>query len=257
MEIVPVLIQSLAAWWWLLPMALMLGVSRLPVVKGYFGEWLVRITAWLSLDKETYRSLHNLTLKTKDDTTQIDHVILSPFGIFVIETKNMAGWIFGGEHQAQWSQKYYRKTFRFQNPLRQNYKHVKTVEEILGVPPETVHSVVAFMGDGTFKTPMPDNVTRGIGYINYIKRHTSSVFSEQQLQTLVDALESGRLQPSLQTHRDHVANLKKRADPTSDRVCPACGSPMVVRTGRRGGRVGKQFWGCSRYPKCRVVQELG
>jgi hypothetical protein len=36
-------------------------------------------------------------------------------------------------------------------------------------------------------------------------------------------------------------------------ACPECGSPMVLRTARRGGNVGNQFWGCSNYPACRGI----
>lgn len=54
--------------------------------------------------------------------------VVSPYGVFVIETRNMDGWIFGSEKQPVWTQKFPRKSFRFQNPLRQNYKHVKAIE---------------------------------------------------------------------------------------------------------------------------------
>ncbi|WP_163009979.1 nuclease-related domain-containing protein, partial [Pseudomonas viridiflava] len=104
-----------------------------------------------------------VTLDTADGTTQIDHVFISPFGIFVLETKNMSGWIFGREKQPQWTQKIYRRTYKFQNPLRQNYKHLKALEATLGVSLEHLHSVVSFVGESTFKTAMPANVTQGIG----------------------------------------------------------------------------------------------
>ena len=226
-------------------------------MKGYLGELTVRVSARMLLDREAYVPLHNVTLRTRDGTTQIEHVIVSPYGIFVIETKNMSGWIFGDEKQPQWTQKIFRRSFRFQNPLRQNYKHAKAVGEALGVPPEAVHSVVGFVGGATFKTPMPENVTRGVGYARYIKSFRELVFSEFDVRAFVSLLESGRLAPSAQTHRDHVAHLQKRADPTADRICPACGSTMVVRTVRRGDRAGQRFWGCSGYPKCRVTQEVG
>ncbi|WP_374693676.1 nuclease-related domain-containing protein [Microbulbifer sp. TB1203] len=61
----------------------------------------------------------------------------------------MQGWIFGGEHQAQWMQRIYKKSFKFQNPLRQNYKHVKALEALLDVPADTIHSVVVFAGGRT------------------------------------------------------------------------------------------------------------
>lgn len=45
----------------------------------------------MQLDTEEYIVLHDLLLPYKDGTTQIDHVIISPYGIFVIETKNYTG----------------------------------------------------------------------------------------------------------------------------------------------------------------------
>jgi len=79
------------------------------------------------------------------------------------------GWIFGAENQAEWTQKIFKQTFRFQNPLRKNYKHLKALEAALDVSPEVIHSVVVFAGDSTFKSPLPTNVTSGGGYITYIK----------------------------------------------------------------------------------------
>lgn len=115
--------------------------------------------ARLMLDKGTYHRVHNVTLPTRDGTTQIDHILVSCFGVFVLETKNMRGWIFGGEKQAQWTQKLYKHTLKFQNPLRQNFKHVKVIEATLQIPPDMIHSVVVFVGGSTFKTDMPSNVT--------------------------------------------------------------------------------------------------
>jgi len=79
-------------------------------------------------------------------TTQIDHVIVSRYGAFVVETKNMSGWIFGAERDAQWTQKFRKSSFRFQNPLRQNYKHTETPAELLGLPRDTIKSVIVFVG---------------------------------------------------------------------------------------------------------------
>ena len=75
---------------------------------------------------------------------------------FVIETKNMKGWIFGSEKQKMWTQKIFRYTGQFQNPLRQNYKHTQTLCEKLDLVKEHVHSLVVFVGDCEFKTDMPE-----------------------------------------------------------------------------------------------------
>ena len=126
---------------------------------------------------------------------QIDHVFLSPYGIFVLETKNMSGWIFGSEKQAQWTQKLYKRTFKFQNPLRQNYKHLKALEATLGVNPEHLHSVITFVGGSTFKTEVPANVTQGIGFIRYIKSFQQPLFSAAEVDAMLQALQTGRRSP--------------------------------------------------------------
>lgn len=81
----------LAKFWWLVPIAILGAALRLPLVKGYLGELAVRLLARLLLDRSLYRRLHNVTLSTPDGTTQIDHVFVSRFGVFALETKNMQG----------------------------------------------------------------------------------------------------------------------------------------------------------------------
>ena len=250
------IINEVFKLWWLIPIALVIGVFKSAWFKGMFGEALVKLAARLRLPAEVYHPVHNVTLPTLDGTTQIDHIFVSRFGIFVVETKNMKGWIFGGENQAQWTQTIFKKSFKFQNPLRQNYKHVKALETLLDVPPEAIHSVVVFAGESVFKSPMPANVTRGGGYIKYIKSFREPILSESEVQGLLTQIQSGRLEPSWKTHRRHVEHLKARSNPTAERKCPKCGSSMVLRTAKRGANAGKQFWGCSAYPRCRVMQNI-
>jgi hypothetical protein len=217
---------------------------------------MIKFAAKLRLPADTYHAIHNVTLPTPDGTTQVDHIFVSRFGIFVVETKNMKGWIFGAENQAEWTQKIFRESFRFQNPLRQNYKHVKAVESALDVAPEFIHSVVVFAGDCSLKSPMPANVTEGGAYITYIKSFSEPVLNELQVQRAVSQLHGARLEPNWATRRQHVQQLKRRDDPSTQRRCPRCGSNMVLRTAKRGASAGGQFWGCSAYPKCKAMQTV-
>ena len=252
-----VLAPLVNAFWWLIPLALLGALLKSSRVKGIVGERLVRWALRLRLDRATYRAVHDLTLPTPDGTTQIDHVVVSPYGIFAIETKNMKGWIFGGARQAQWTQKIYRHTTRFQNPLLQNYKHVKALQALLDVHPETIHSVVTFVGASTFKTPMPENVTRGARFIGYIKSFRDPVFTEAAVEAILRRIADGRLKPGAATNRAHVRSLQTRADPAAERRCPKCGSTLVLRSVKKGPKAGDRFWGCSTYPRCRVMQPLG
>lgn len=132
--------------------------------KGWLGELKGLLAHRLLLDRRVYHSLHDVTLPTPEGTTQIDHILVSRFGVFVIEAKNFEGWIFGSEHSAQWTQNLYEHKSRFQNLLHQNYRHTQALSEYMRLPQEKLHSLVMFWGDCTFKTPLPHNVINK-GYI--------------------------------------------------------------------------------------------
>ncbi|NEX60231.1 nuclease-related domain-containing protein [Noviherbaspirillum galbum] len=193
--------------------ALLVGVVLLClrlVPKGKRGELAVTAAKKLTVDGKVYRDLNNVTLATPTGTTQIDHVIVSRQGIFVIETKNMAGWIFGSENQPRWTQRMGSgATHQFQNPLHQNARHVRVLKEFLGVPDEALHSIVVFIGEAELKSPLPDNVMTG-GFIPYIKAETSEVFTPDEVEDIVQRLQAGRMAPGRKTDKAHLGSLAQR-----------------------------------------------
>ena len=133
MNISQIFAPFISTLWWLIPLLLIVGAIKAfkPYLKGKMGKFAVAVHVKLYL-KDHYILLNDLTLPDGEGaTTQIDHLLLSPFGVFVIETKNYKGWIFGSERQKQWTQKIYKKSFKFQNPSHQNYKHMKVLEQVL------------------------------------------------------------------------------------------------------------------------------
>lgn len=255
MDYFPIIAQVLKLWW-VMPILVLLGILRSPWFKGLVGEVLVKVTSRLRLPSSAYRAIHDVTMPTQDGTTQIDHIFVSRFGVFVVETKNMKGWIFGTERDPQWTQSIFGNSYKFQNPLRQNYKHVKTLEAVLPIPAAAIHSIVAFSGQCTLKSPVPANVTQGMGYIRYIKSFTQPMLSDEQVAAVVERIESGRLLPSFATARKHVKSLAGQHARSEDRLCSQCGSKMILRTAKHGKNAGQKFWGCSAFPKCRSVQSV-
>ena len=146
--------------------------------------------------------------------------------------------------------------YSFQNPLRQNYKHTKAIESLLGIPPEVIYSVIVFVGESTFKTAIPENVTYATGLISYIKSKNQKVLPDSQVKEIISAIDSGKLKASFQVRQEHVRNLKSRNDPNLSQRCPKCGSPMVIRNSKNGVNLSKQFWGCSQYPKCKTTRQI-
>lgn len=285
-------------WLWLgvaLCFALLSGVLRSAGFKGWLGEYKVR--RWLArdLDPQHYHCAHNITLRLADgSTTQIDHVVASPFGVFVLETKHLQGWIFGSEKQPTWTQTIYRHRSSFQNPLRQNWRHIKALEEVLQVPLAQLHSVVVFTGDCHFKTAMPDCVTQGRDCVAYIQRHTETVLTAAQVAQCVQTLSQQRLQATRATHQAHVAHLSERHAKVHHKVvpdkklvtklrkepvlnppamapvglsaqkpavamaphadCPECGEGLVRRSLPHSDGSMRFFWRCTSFPNCRFLQ---
>lgn len=258
----PIIAQLVHVLYYLIPAVIVISFFQSPWFKGKFGEITINAMVKRHLSADQYHLVKNVTLPTADGgTTQIDHIIVSQYGIFVVETKNMKGWIFGNEKQPTWTQKIYRKSHKFQNPLYQNYKHIKTLEQALELPVEIFHSVIVFIGEAVFKTDMPENVTRGKAFVRYIKSRQDVVLTEEQIQTAIQMIESQELTKSFKTDRQHVAHLKQKhravtVEASPDSVtCPKCGSSMTLRTVKKGANAGDSFWGCTQYPRCRGMRK--
>lgn len=226
-----------------------------PKIKGWFGETMVNLMLTKRLDQSTYKIIPNVMLPIDDATTQIDHVVVSRFGIFVIETKNYKGWIFGSEHDAQWTQQLFKKKSRFQNPLRQNYMHTATLADLTGMPHGYFKSVIVFSGEATFKTEMPVNVIHAGRLIDYIRSQNSVIIKDEQVPEIVSAISEWAGTVSKDLKSQHVENLRKSKGPVSADAdspsCPKCGSMMVLRTRRKDAG---QFWGCRSYPQCKGIR---
>jgi hypothetical protein len=245
--------SAFVSMWYLLPLILIIAFFKSPYFKGKLGESIVNFSVTQRLDNDTYHLLKDITLPTSDGTTQIDHVLVSIYGIFIIETKNMKGWIFGSENQKKWTQKIFKYTNSFQNPLHQNYKHLKVLSSLLDVEDEKFHSLIVFTGESTFKTPMPENVLDR-GYTKYIKSKNTVHLSESEVSSIIKRIESKQLEKSFKTNRNHVKHLKEKATTYAPRQnCPKCGSMLVKRMAKKGVNTGREFYGCSGFPRCRYT----
>lgn len=184
-----------------------------PRIKGFAGEGIVNMGALQKLDPTRYKSFNDIYLPRPegDGTTQVDHVVVSVHGIFVVETKNYAGWIFGSSGQAEWLQIIKGgKKIRFQNPLRQNWLHLMALASELDLPKSVFHPIVYFAGESTFKSHMPDNVMRS-GLKTYIEDHEAVILANDVVTRVNEHL--ARLNApgaKRRARKDHVAGIKRR-----------------------------------------------
>ena len=216
-------------------------------LRGWFGEKKAAFNMWLSLDNKVYRRFHDVIIPAKNGTTQIDHILVSPYGLFIVETKNRKGWIFGSGDEPNWTQSIYGEKYSFQNPLRQAFRQKKVLSEYLELHESVIHTIIFFVGDCEFKTSLPDNVINSrLG--KYIKQFKDHILIPEEINRIVGKLEKHVSESSFTT-RDHVRSLRERHSSTT--VCPKCGSNLVERTARNGPNAGSKFLGCENYPRCR------
>ncbi|GAL15101.1 hypothetical protein JCM19233_6117 [Vibrio astriarenae] len=219
-------------------------------LKGWIGEKKTSLNIWFSLDKATYTCFHNLILPSHNGTTQIDHLIISKYGLFIVETKNIKGWIFGHKDSAKWTLSLYRNKYSFQNPLRQTYRQQKVLSEFLNIDENLIKTVIYFNGKCRLRTPLPSNVIKsGLG--RYIKSFRTPKLDLNHEQYVIHLIQAYVSTTALTTH-DHVKSLKNRHNSTLH--CPHCSSSLVKRVSKSGYYKGSYFLGCSNYPKCRYTK---
>lgn len=184
-----------------------------PSVKGMIGEAMVNWAGLSRLARTRYLVLRNVFIPSirGDGMTELDHVVVSAHGIFVIETKNYSGWIFGGAQDRTWTQLHYKKKGKFENPLKQNEGHVNALAAFLGLPHRVFHSVIFFIGEATLKTPMPPNVLTS-GLLPYIEARHDILLDERQF---ADAWKRLSMHDSSQdkrtVRREHISRLSSYA----------------------------------------------
>jgi restriction system protein len=175
--------------------------------KAFIERIFINLAAWRQLDKESYYRFKNFNLPTEEGSIPISQVIISVYGVFVVEIVNMRGQIYGSVHNQQWTQQINRRIYKFPNPLRQHKENVRNLTNLLGLYDHQVHSLIVFIGDSTFKSEMPENITHGLGYIRYIKSKTDQVIPDHQALEIVEAIESGRLADSYSTNWGQVRHI--------------------------------------------------
>ena len=184
----------------------------LPRLKGAMGESAVKIKL-NSLDKEKYKIINNLVLENKQGntkTTQIDHLVVSKYGIFSVETKNYKGWIYGSEHAKKWTQNIYGNKTNFMNPILQNYAHIKAVESIIkdSYPDMRYFSIVAFSPEAEIKFEVKNSVVCKISQVakNIEELSSTEIINETDVDNILKLIEENKLNIS---NREHVKNLKE------------------------------------------------
>lgn len=221
---------------------------------GGFGEYLAEYALEHGVIDDGRRAVFRNVLVPRASgptgTSEVDVLMLHATGIYVIESKNYSGWIFGSEDQQQWVQSLPggRKK-RFYNPIKQNRAHVRALSAHLGLPEEAFRSYIVF----SERCELKDVPADAEGYVvckrpRMMKAIRADVDRRERIidDARFDELaeELGRLAgaSTVQAREEHVEQAKRVKE---GEICPFCGGELVHRKGRYG-----EFLGCSNYPAC-------
>lgn len=236
--------------------------------KGKRGE--MRVSAILSQLSDEYTILNDLVFRTEKGTTQIDHLVVSKYGIFTIETKNYRGEIYGDDNRKEWTQlivtevtyaKKWWKTYtyvtknRFYNPVKQSVGHAFRIKELLSVFPHVkIVPIVVFTGDAILSyVESKNHVVYEENLLDVIDGYKTTYLTDNDVQAVLAILTGNNIRETV-SDRQHVKNLRTAAREVNatinSGICPKCGGHLIGRNGKYG-----TFYGCSNYPKCRFTTQ--
>ena len=219
-------------------------------IKGSFGE--AKVNAVLHFLGSEYITMNDVLLRnSKGSTSQIDHLVLSEYGIFVIETKNYKGWIFGNEKAENWMQVIFKEKHQFRNPVKQNWSHIYALKSVLSdFPCAKYFPIVVFSGSASLKdieSSVPVIYTNELN--STIRRYsTEKCLTAEQVSLIKHRLESAEI-TERGSRKEHIQNIRQnvmeRQMKMENLICPRCNGELKLRIGRNG-----KFYGCSNYPQC-------
>ena len=224
-----------------------------PKWKGKYSEALVN-NKLLGLSDE-YIVFKDLWFQNNVYSVQIDHLVVSAYGVFVIETKGYKGWIMGGEYSDKWIQNLYGCKYEFYNPIRQNESHIRFLRHLLKCSVEIpVVPIVVFNNDAKIKIRIREHIVVNRKRLkSAIKQYKEVLLSDEIVERITQIVQANLVEADKRNVRFYKDNIKihknRNKQSISNGICPACGGTLILRKGKYG-----KFYGCSNYPSCKFTK---
>ena len=242
-----------------------------PTVKGKKSEQAIAHRLEVNnLWNSKGKTLTNVYVpKLSGGTAEIDVIYITRKGLLIVENKNYAGYIFGNEANRNWAVTLYAgKTwyggkkvnkYQFYNPIWQNRTHIKYLKKYLNDDIK-MFSLITFSNRGDLKdikVNSPNvyvcNHSELSGILRKIRENNPDILTDEHIDNIYNKL-LPLTNLTNAAKQKHISDIQSKFNSTD--ICPVCGNLLVLRTARRGSNAGKQFYGCSNYPKCRYTKSL-
>lgn len=213
--------------------------------KGSSGEY--KVAKVIGATNKNKFVIHDLIIQQNGKSSQIDHIVIQTNGIFVIETKNYAGRIYGYETAREWTQSlaYGNVKHKIYNPIKQNKSHIYYISRALREHKVFVPFVVFPKAE-----MFPD--IQGVGDLrdlrNALAGNTDIKLASDKIRFFYNKLMKLKRKNNI-SKSEHIHNIKKVISDTRNNICPRCGKELVLRRGKFS-----KFYGCSNYPNCKFTK---
>ena len=222
-----------------------------PNFRGFMGEFWVKLEL-KKLPKDKYVVLNDIMIKDEKGTHQIDHLVISMFGIFVIEMKNYYGLIKGKEFDNKWCQYLGKNKSYFLNPIHQNYGHIKSLSNLLKLDDKYFISVICFSNQAKIDVKSSSIVTQVDFLDNEILKYNENIV-DSDIKELANVIIDNNIEDK-KSRKQHVEDIRIKVNNAreleNNMICPKCGNELVERNGKYG-----KFIGCSDFPKCKYIKK--
>lgn len=222
-----------------------------PQYKGKCGEEIVK-KQLENMSGYKY-IINNIMINDNGKSRQIDHIAITEHGVFVIETKNYAGTIYGREKSTEWKQYLNQKCFNFKNPIHQNYGHTEIVKKVLEDDTDKIYSIVVFTRRCRLKVYVQSTVLYD-NQLNTFIKSKEKVLNYIEIDNIYKTIMENRItdQESIKNHNYNVKHyIEYKNNIVSTGKCPRCNGNLIKRQGKSG-----EFHGCSNYPKCKYTKNI-
>ena len=216
-----------------------------PKIIGWFGELWTKLEL-KKLSKDKYTVINDILIKIDNNTHQIDHIIVSKYGIFSIETKQYNGFITGNKYDKNWVRHVGKKKYYYTNPIRQNYGHVKALSKLLNIDETKIYNIVCISSNGKLIIEHDGELVRLNNLIDKIKSYDKEVINN--ISDIVNNIDNNNITDN-NSKKEHIKNIENVIDKDLNK-CPKCGGVLIRRNGKYG-----DFIGCSNYPKCKYTRK--
>lgn len=237
----------------IIALALIIAFFRTPLGKGLLGEWVVRLIigkTTCTSKKEQYVINNIIIQNSEGKSSQIDHILINSAGIFVLETKNYSGRIYGQESQLQWTQTlaYGKVKNKLYNPIKQNTTHILRLKELIKdeIP---FYSLIVFV-QGNTKYIQSNNVFNCFQIKEYIAQQPAFQWTSEDMKKIYNELLTIKNTSTI-TNKEHIQNINTMLNNIENDICPRCGGTLKIRKSSKG-----EFKGCSNYPKCKFTKKI-